>query len=88
MLDSANRHRMSALAGIAALAAGLTLSLNATAQAGPGGAKPTFESLDKDKDGKVSLNEAAEHDAVFVAFRELDKDKDGMLTREEYAVYK
>src|ERR1043165_2148293 len=30
-------------------------------------AKPTFESLDKNSDGKVSLNEAAENDALFVA---------------------
>jgi Ca2+-binding EF-hand superfamily protein len=83
MTDSASRHRTSALAGIAALAAGLALSLNATAQN-----KPTFQSLDQDRDGKISLNEAAEHDALFVAFRQLDQDKDGLLTREEFAAYK
>lgn len=52
-----------------------------------GGAKPSFESLDKNSDGKVSLNEAAENDALFVAFKSLDTNKDGMLSREEFAVY-
>jgi Ca2+-binding EF-hand superfamily protein len=53
----------------------------------PGGAKPSFESLDKNSDGKVSLNEAAENDALFVAFKGLDTNKDGVLTREEFAAY-
>ena len=52
------------------------------------GAKPTFESLDKNGDGKVSLNEAAENDALFVAFKSLDSNKDGLLSREEFAAYK
>ena len=50
-------------------------------------ATPTFESLDKNSDGKVSLNEAAENDALFVAFKGLDTNKDGMLSREEFAAY-
>jgi Ca2+-binding EF-hand superfamily protein len=50
-------------------------------------AKPSFESLDKNSDGKVSLNEAAENDALFVAFKSLDTNKDGMLSREEFAAY-
>jgi Ca2+-binding EF-hand superfamily protein len=52
-----------------------------------GGAKPSFESLDKNSDGKVSLNEAADNDALFVAFKNLDTDKDGVLSREEFAAY-
>lgn len=52
-----------------------------------GGAKPSFESLDKNSDGKVSLNEAADNDALFVAFKSLDTNKDGVLSREEFAVY-
>lgn len=48
---------------------------------------PSFESLDKNSDGKVSLNEASEHDALFVAFKKLDTDKDGALTREELAAF-
>jgi Ca2+-binding EF-hand superfamily protein len=51
-------------------------------------ARPTFESLDKNGDGKVSLNEAADNDALFVAFKSLDADKDGLLSREEFAAYK
>ena len=50
-------------------------------------AKPSFDSLDKNADGKVSLNEAAENDALFVAFKSLDTNKDGVLSREEFAVY-
>ena len=66
------------LAGLGLLAAG-----GALAQA-----KPSFESLDKNGDGKISLNEASTNDALFVAFKQLDTDKNGELTREEYAKYK
>ncbi len=51
-------------------------------------AKPSFESLDKNGDGKISLNEASTDDALFVAFKGLDANKDGELTREEFAKYK
>jgi Ca2+-binding EF-hand superfamily protein len=61
------------------LVAGATLAAEA--------AKPSFESLDKNSDGKVSLNEAAENDSLFVAFKSLDTNKDGMLSREEFAAY-
>jgi len=50
-------------------------------------AKPTFEALDKNSDGKISLNEAADNDALFVAFKSLDTNKDGVLSREEFAAY-
>jgi hypothetical protein len=49
--------------------------------------KATFESLDKNSDNKVSVNEAAVDDHLFVAFKSLDGDKDGELTREEFARY-
>ncbi len=51
------------------------------------GPKPSFEALDKDADGKVSVNEAADNDALFVAFKSLDANKDGMLTPQEFAAY-
>jgi Ca2+-binding EF-hand superfamily protein len=60
----------------------------AGALAAQSGSPPTFESLDKNGDGKVSLNEAAENDALFVAFKSLDTNKDGLLSREEFAAYK
>ena len=50
--------------------------------------KPTFESLDKNGDGKISLAEASNHDALFVAFKSLDTNKDGELTREEFSKHK
>jgi Ca2+-binding EF-hand superfamily protein len=35
----------------------------------------------------VSLNEAADNDALFVAFKSLDSNKDGTLSKEEFAAY-
>jgi Ca2+-binding EF-hand superfamily protein len=68
-----------ALAALAALVGGVALAADA--------AKPSFESLDKNSDGKVSLNEAADNDSLFVAFKGLDTNKDGVLSREEFAAY-
>lgn len=50
-------------------------------------ATPSFESLDTNKDGKVSIQEATAHDDLFVAFKRLDTNKDGELTKEEFAAY-
>lgn len=50
--------------------------------------KASFESLDKNSDGKVSVHEASENEALFVAFRNLDANKDGELTKEEFAKHK
>ena len=71
--------RISAILGALA-----TCSLALAAESG---AKPSFDSLDKNADGKVSLNEAAENDALFVAFKGLDTNKDGALSKEEFAAY-
>ena len=73
------RIQVSLLAALTALAAGVALAADP--------AKPSFESLDKNSDGKVSLNEAADNDALFVAFKGLDSNKDGVLSREEFAAY-
>ena len=74
-----NRTQVSVVGALAALVAGLALAAQP--------AKPSFESLDKNSDGKVSLNEAADNDALFVAFKGLDTNKDGMLSREEFAAF-
>jgi Ca2+-binding EF-hand superfamily protein len=71
--------QISTLVGLlAVLAAGATAAADA---------KPSFEALDKNSDGKVSLNEAADNDALFVAFKGLDTNKDGVLSREEFAAF-
>jgi Ca2+-binding EF-hand superfamily protein len=74
------RNQVSVVLGaLAALVGSVALAADA--------AKPSFEALDKNSDGKVSLNEAADHDALFVAFKSLDTNKDGVLSREEFAAF-
>ncbi len=67
-----------------ALIASLALASGAMAQAG----KPSFESLDKNADGKLSLDEASVDPALFTAFKTLDTNKDGYLSKEEFAAFK
>jgi hypothetical protein len=45
----------------------------------------SFDALDRNNDGKISLSEASDNDALFVAFKNLDKNKDGELSKEEFA---
>jgi Ca2+-binding EF-hand superfamily protein len=45
----------------------------------------TFESLDADKDGRVSLTEAAADKATTERFSSADKNADGYLDAEEFA---
>jgi Ca2+-binding EF-hand superfamily protein len=49
---------------------------------------PAFESLDKNSDGQISIQEATPHDDLFVAFKQLDTNKDGALSRAEFAQFK
>jgi Ca2+-binding EF-hand superfamily protein len=49
---------------------------------------PSFESLDKNSDGQVSIQEATIDDALFVAFKKLDTNQDGALSKAEFAAQK
>jgi Ca2+-binding EF-hand superfamily protein len=69
---------------VASLTAFVGLAFAAAARADH---KASFESLDRNSDGKVSLNEAAADDRLFVAFKSFDGDRDGELTKEEFARY-
>lgn len=71
-------------ATVAALAA-LAFANTAAAQDKPAGT--SFESLDKNSDGKLSLDEASANDKLFTVFKGLDADKDGSLNKAEYAAY-
>nr|MBO2490271.1 calmodulin [Gammaproteobacteria bacterium] len=78
---------MRQLGWLIVLAAALGMSTAAVAaQADQLDAK--FQELDKDSNGKVSINEASEDDDLFIAFESLDKDRDGELTKEEFASYR
>jgi hypothetical protein len=68
-----------------ALTAGLAAGLIACMAVAAG--QPSFESLDANKDGQISLNEASSNDELFVAFQKLDANRDGMLTKAEFAAW-
>jgi Ca2+-binding EF-hand superfamily protein len=51
-------------------------------------AVPTFESLDKNSDGQISIQEATTHDDLFVAFKKLDTNQDGVLSKAEFGAYR
>lgn len=46
---------------------------------------PTFETADRDSDGKVDRREAAASKTLVRQFAELDKDRDGALDKGEFA---
>lgn len=45
---------------------------------------PTFESVDVNGDGYISIAEAQESEEVAGVFAELDSDSDGQISAEEY----
>lgn len=72
---------MSRFIATAIALAGIAASGSAFAQA------TTFDALDRNHDGHVSLSEASVNDDVFIAFRKFDADKDGELTKGEFEAY-
>ena len=44
----------------------------------------SFESIDVDSDGAISMEEVSEHVALQLAFDELDANKDGSISEDEY----
>tara|TARA_R110001583_G_scaffold21088_1_gene80257 strand:- start:24517 stop:24780 length:264 start_codon:yes stop_codon:yes gene_type:complete len=44
----------------------------------------SFESIDVDSDGVISMEEVAEHEVLQLAFDELDANKDGSISEDEY----
>ena len=46
--------------------------------------KPIFEVLDLDRDGFISVEEAAADEGVMLAFSDADSDEDGRLSQDEY----
>lgn len=77
--------RSTTCAAAAVLAASVFANGAALAQAKPAG--NSFEELDKNSDGKVSLDEASANDKLFTVFKGLDANHDGVLSRAEYAAY-
>jgi Ca2+-binding EF-hand superfamily protein len=83
-----NRIGTAALAALASLVcisslAAETPARNETAKPG----QRTFEAYDKNKDGKITADEAREDQALSKLFSGLDGDKDGGISRAEFAAY-
>jgi EF hand domain-containing protein len=55
-----------------------------TAEKAPPAAKDGFNSLDLDKDGKLTLAEAAGYGEIVTRFDRADRNRDGRLTQAEF----
>jgi Ca2+-binding EF-hand superfamily protein len=77
--------RSTTCAAVAALAVLALANGAALAEDKPAGT--SFESLDKNADGKLSLDEASANDKLFTVFKGLDANKDGALSKTEFAAY-
>ena len=71
---------------------GSTMLVSAEADAAKAGMKPvdtrasapTFETLDADKNARISRDEAAQYPTLADAFEQADADRDGRISIEEY----
>jgi len=64
--------------------AGLAAEGSKTPPATPAGQSGTFETLDANKDGRISLPEASVDRALVEGFSRADKNGDGYLDHSEY----
>lgn len=60
---------------------------NATSPATPPSSQGLFETLDKNHDGKISMDEAKASSTVAASFQSADKNSDGALTKAEFGAY-
>ena len=47
-------------------------------------ALPTFEEVDVNGDGKITMQEASSYEGLMVSFDKADEDRDGQLSKAEY----
>ena len=47
-------------------------------------ALPTFDEVDTNGDGKISMKEASRHEGLMTTFDKADVDRDGLLSKAEY----
>ncbi len=62
----------------------IVVALFAGCSAGGEEGSASFEALDKDKDGLISVREAKTDKQVAAQFAAADKNQDGFLSREEF----
>lgn len=62
-------------------ALGIVLAVFASASMA---ALPTFDEVDTNGDGKITMKEAATHEGLMISFDEADVNRDGLLSKAEY----
>lgn len=65
--------KRTALAALLAVFAGASMA-----------ALPTFDEVDTNGDGKITMQEASTHEGLMASFDKADEDRDGQLSKAEY----
>lgn len=65
--------KQTALAALLAVFAGASMA-----------ALPTFDEVDTNGDGKITMREASTHEGLMVTFEKADEDRDGQISKAEY----